>query len=217
MAKKGYIPEVTPDAGDSSGVFYKLPKTRVPEPIIRGVRGWRTKEGYLVLRLHYTCDPERATEDWVEETSKGYPGGLNGSMWQREMEIDFGSYSGLPVYPSFDKDASITQVRYNPHIPLWRGWDFGYRNPAVVFMQLWPDNTLVVLHELFPTVDKEKLPGISTENLVRLVISETDRLFPGAGDNQNLPQGSTISVTQQATRRKRLQTSALSKYYRNSD
>lgn len=183
MAKKENIPEVEPDAGDTSAIKFKLPKTKVPEPIIRGVRGWRTDDDYLVLRLHYTCDPERATPDWVAETSRGYSGGTDGSMWQREMEIDFGSYSGLPVYASFDKDSSITQVKYNPHLPLWRGWDFGYRNPAVVFVQLWPDNTLTVLHELFPTLDKEKLPGISTENLVRLVMNETDRLFPGASDH----------------------------------
>lgn len=175
-------PEVEPDAGDSSALKFKLPNTRVPEPILPGIRGWRTQDGYLILRLHYTCDPERATQEWIEETVKGYTGGLTGSMWQREMEIDFGSYSGLPVYPEFDKNRSVTQVKYNPHLPLWRGWDFGYRNPAVVFLQLWPDNTLVLLHELFPTLDKEALPGISTENMVRLVIAETDRLFPNAND-----------------------------------
>lgn len=179
---KGHIPEVAPDAGDTSATSFKLPQTRVPEPILPGIRGWRTKDEYLVLRLHYTCDPERADKEWIANTVKGYHGGLEGSMWQREMEIDFGSYSGLPVYPAFDKDNSVSQVKYNPHLPLWRGWDFGYRHPAVVFLQLWPDNTLVYLHELFPTLDKEALPGISTENMVRLVMGETDRLFPGAAD-----------------------------------
>lgn len=179
---KDYIPEVEADAGDISALSFRLPQTRVPEPILPGIRGWRTKDEYLVIRLHYTCDPERADKDWVDQTVKGYHGGLTGSMWQREMEIDFGSYSGLPIYPLFNKDHSISQVKYNPNIPLWRGWDFGYRNPAVVFLQLWPDNTLVYLHEVFPTLDKEALPGISTENMVRLVMAETDRLFPNASE-----------------------------------
>jgi len=181
--KKSEIPvtEVEPDASDDRS-FFKLPKTRVPEPLMRGIRGWKTGEGYLVLRCHYTCDPDRATEEWLAETSRGYRGGIQGRDWMREMEIDFGSYSGLPVYSQFDKDASVKEVKYNPSLPLWRGWDFGYRNPAVVFLQLWPDDTLVFLHEIFPTINKESLPGISTADLARLVLQETQRYFPAALD-----------------------------------
>lgn len=174
------VQEVEADA--SEDVTYKLPTTRFPEPIMKGMRGWRTSEGYLVIRCHYTCDPERADQDWVDQTSQGYPGGVDGAAWQREMEIDFGSYAGLPVYPKFDKTNSIKIVRYNRNLPLWRGWDFGYRNPAVVFMQLWPDDTLVILHELFPTIDKERMPGISTADLAKVVLSETERFFPEASD-----------------------------------
>lgn len=168
----------TVEADSAEEVRYKLPRTRVPEPIMKGMRGWRTAEGYLVLRTHYSCDPDRADDEWVEETSQGYPGGVDGSAWQREMEIDFGSYAGLPVYPQFDKTNSVKVVKYNPSLPLWRGWDFGYRNPAVVFLQLWPDDTLVLLHELFPTLDKESMPGISTSDLAKLVLEITARYFP---------------------------------------
>ena len=171
---------VLADAGDVDTFKFHLPRTRLPEPLMEGIRGWKTKDGYLVLRIHYTCDPERATEDWIEQTKKGYRGGTEGSDWQREMEIDFGSYAGQPVYPSFNSTKSVIPVKYNPHIPLWRGWDFGYRNPAVTFYQLWEDDTLVYLHEMFPTLDKEERPGISTADLAQLVVAETDRLFPGA-------------------------------------
>lgn len=184
-AKSDYQPpEGLADSSDEDRHQFKLPRTRVPEPIMKGIRGWRTGEGYLVIRTHYTCDPERASEDWLEDTSTGYRGGTSGRDWMREMEIDFGSYSGLPVYTQFDKDASVREVRYNPHLPLWRGWDFGYRNPAVVFLQLWPDETLVFLHEIFPTRDKESLPGISTADLVKTVLGETERLFPGSQDQE---------------------------------
>lgn len=176
-------PESVPDSGDARKFTFKMPSTRVPEPIMKGVRGWRTEDGYLVLRLHYSCDPERASEAWIEETSQGYRGGVDGSDWQREMEIDFGSYAGSPVYPQFDKVNSVGILRYNPHLPLWRGWDFGYRHPAVVFLQLWPDDTLVYLHEIFPTLDSEKVPGISTADLCKVVQHESDRLFPGSGDS----------------------------------
>lgn len=175
--------ETLADSSDAEEFQFRLPTTRIPEPIMKGVRGWRTTDGYLVLRLHYTCDPERATDEWIEETSQGYRGGIEGSDWQREMEIDFGSYAGRPVYPRFDKTHSVKATKYNPYLPLWRGWDFGYRNPAVVFLQLWPDDTLVYLHELFPTLDKEQVPGISTSDLAALTIQETERLFPGAGNS----------------------------------
>lgn len=165
-----------------SSTDFRLPRTRLPEPLMRGVRGWKTKDHYLILRVHYSADPE-ADLDWREERVKGYRGGFDGADWQREMEIDFGSYAGTPVYPAFDFNKSVKPVRYNPTLPLWRGWDFGYRHPAVVFLQLWPDDTLVFLHEIFPTLDKESLPGISTGDLCKLVIQETDRLFPNSLDN----------------------------------
>lgn len=175
-------PEAQPDSSDEDEYRYKLPRTRVPEPIIRGVKGWLTSEGWQVIRIHYTCDPERATEDWKQEQVQGYRGGLEGRGWQREMEIDFGSYAGDPVYSQFDSERSVARVKYNPHLPLWRAWDFGYRNPAVTFYQLWPDDTLVMLREIFPTLDKEKLPGIKTDDLAKLVIYLTDKWFPEAQD-----------------------------------
>jgi hypothetical protein len=174
-------PEADADSSDSQEFQFKIPKTRVPEPIMPGVKGWRTTDGYLVLRLHYSADP-LADEEWKQERVKGYRGGFEGSDWQREMEIDFGSYSGMPVYQQFEPTKSVKPVRYSPHLPLWRGWDFGYRNPAVTFCQLWPDDTLVFLHEMFPTKNKEKLAGISTGDLCKLVLQETTRLFPNASD-----------------------------------
>lgn len=172
--------EIEPDAAGTERL--KIPKTRLPEPVMPGIRGWRTPDGWLVVRVHYTADPDR-DDEWVKEFSKGYRGGTKGRDWQRELEIDFGAYLGDPVYPDFQGFSSIREVNYNPHLPLWRGWDFGYRNPGVVFAQLWPDDTLVTLAELFPTLDKSELPGLNTADLARMVLAETDRLFPGAQDD----------------------------------
>lgn len=167
---------------DGAAPGFKLPKTKLPEPIIPGVRGWQTSEGWTVLRLHYTADPERTTEAWLAEHLLGYRGGMEGRDWRREMEVDFSAYKGEPVYPEFDSEDAIKATRYNPHLPLWRGWDFGYRHPAVVWAQLWPDNTLAWLHELYPTLNPDEVPGISTGPLADLAISETERLFPGSAD-----------------------------------
>lgn len=161
---------------------FKVPRTRIPEPIMQGMKGWQTRDGWTVIRIHYSADEDR-DKAWVKQFSQGYRGGTKGRDWQRELEIDFGTYSGDPVYPDFSSE-SIREVRYNPGLPLLRGWDFGYRNPAVMFAQLWPDDTLVHLGELFPTLDKNSMPGIKTPDLARLVIQETERLFPGSQDDE---------------------------------
>jgi hypothetical protein len=174
------MPEAHADGSDASEFTFKLPRTRIPEPIMPGIRGWKTSDGYLVLRLHYTADPDRATQEWRDHYVVGYRGGFQGRDWQREMEIDFTAFSGEAVYSQFDPNNSVRPTRYNPRVPLWRGWDFGYRHPAVVWAQLWPDDTLVCLHELYPTIDRDQLAGLSTHQLAKKVIDQTQRLFPQA-------------------------------------
>jgi len=188
-----YAPREGPrDAGDSRYSF-KIPRTSFPEPIIRGMRGWRTSEGWTVLRLHYSADPERTTPEWLHDQLQGYRGGKEGRDWRREMEIDFTAYKGEPVHSGFDSDESVRETLYRPELPLWRGWDFGYRHPAVVWMQLHPaserapEGTLVWLHELYPTLDRESMPGIKTADLAQLVLDETARVFPAAGKDGSAP------------------------------
>lgn len=170
------------DGGSARG--FRLPRTPIPQPLMKGMRGWRTTEGWMVLRLHYTADPERATEEWVRDRLLGYRGGKEGRDWRREMEIDFSAYAGEPVYSQFNPAVSVRATQYNPHLPLWRGWDFGYRHPAVVWAQLWPatpeapNGVLVYLHELYPTLDSEAVPGVKTDDLVRMVLAETRERFP---------------------------------------
>lgn len=111
---------------------------------------------------------------------------MEGRDWRREMEVDFSSYAGEPVYSNFDADNSVQPIRYIPSLPLWRGWDFGYRHPAVVFCQYvpadpnadYPTDRLHFLHELYPTLRSDEVPGIKTEDLVDLVQKTTAELFP---------------------------------------
>lgn len=188
------MPQVEPrqgprDSEDDPRYLFKLPQTTFPEPLIPGMRGWKTSEGWTVLRLHYLADPERATDEWITDQLRGYRGGREGRDWRREMEIDFSAYSGDPVYSLFNIDETVRETMYRPELPLWRGWDFGYRHPAVVFLQLHPpsskapDGTLVYLHEVYPTLDREAVPGIKTADLAQLVLDETARVFPKASDS----------------------------------
>lgn len=163
---------------------WRMPTTAIPDPLIRGIRGWVTDEGWTVLRLHYTADPDRADREWIEAQVKGYRGGFEGRGWRREMEIDFEAYAGEPVYAF--SPSSVRPTLYDPSLPLWRGWDFGYRHPAVVWGQLWParpgapEGVLVLLHELYPTLGAG-VPGLKTADLAKMVLAETAERFPDAG------------------------------------
>lgn len=156
---------------------FKLPKTPFPEPIIPGIRGWSTPDHWTVIRVHYTADTE-VDDQWVRDRSVGYRGGIEGRDWQREMEIDFSSFAGEPVYPRFTSE-NVQPTQYNPELELWRGWDFGFRHPAVVFLQYDPrDDSLAFLHEIYPTLNSDEVPGINTQSLCQLVKADTERLFP---------------------------------------
>lgn len=170
-----------PNSGDIESSAMKLPRTSIPEPLMKGVRGWRTRDGWTVIRVHYTADPD-ADDDWIADRSVGYRGGIEGRDWQRELEISFESYAGEPVYPRFTSDQ-VRPVEYQPKLELWRGWDFGFRHPAVVFLQYDPEaDRLNWLHELYPTLNSEEVPGINTQDLCRLVTDATRQLFPEVAD-----------------------------------
>jgi len=142
-----------------------------------GIKGWQTADHWTVIRVHYTADPE-VDEQWVKDRSLGYRGGMEGRDWQREMEIDFSSYAGEPVYPRFTT-ASVKPTAYDPDLELWRGWDFGFRHPAVVFVQYDPKrDRLAFLHELYPTLNSNDVPGVNTQSLVAMVKDATRRYFP---------------------------------------
>ena len=161
---------------------FKLPATSIPEPLLPGVRGWRTPTGVAVLRVHYTADPERCTDEWLTNQLVGYRGGMEGRDWRREMEIDFTAYKGDPVYPEFAA-TSMRNVTFSPALPLWRGWDFGFNHPAVVFMQ-YDKNTdhLYIIDEIYPTQDKQACPGLSTKELGQRVIAHTLEYYSSALD-----------------------------------
>ena len=59
-----------------------------------GIDTYKTKESFTVVRVHYTADPNKRSNEAIAELEKGYPGGRGGAAWRKEMEIDFTAYSG---------------------------------------------------------------------------------------------------------------------------
>jgi len=88
------------------------------------------------------------------------------------MELDFTKTEGARVYDKFSMDSNVVKLKHNPYRDIWRGWDFGYRHPACVWVQLDGNGGLNVLAELFGN-------NIIIQNFASMVKKVSKELFPG--------------------------------------
>ncbi len=101
---------------------------------------------FTVARVHYSENPERDSE-WEEDARAG----LSSARWRREQELSFEGAEGR-VYDQFDPQIHVLS---EPCIPgrkpgakLYRGIDWGYRRPAVIWAEEDEDGSLVIFAEL---------------------------------------------------------------------
>ena len=112
---------------------------------MKGIETWKNpNNSFTVLRLHYTADPAK-NEEWKREAKKGF---TSEAQWEQEMEINFDRTTGRLVYDTFDRDKHTSNLIWNPELPMLRGWDFGYRNPACCFTQVDKDGRFLILRTL---------------------------------------------------------------------
>jgi len=105
--------------------------------------------GWVSVWYHYSSHPDKRSPEWKAEMSKGYPGGVNGSPWMAEMEIDFGARSGSLVCPSWRREVHLVKpFDLNPDWPRYRAIDPGLHNPfACLWGCLSPDKILYLYRE----------------------------------------------------------------------
>ena len=116
-----------------------------PAETLPGVQVWTNPlNGFHVVRVHYTADPETRSTDWAASARAGLPQ----RGWLREYEISWTAPEGEPVIPEFDPSRHIAIVRPDRGLRLLRFWDFGRVTPAVLFAQLTPLGQLRVIREL---------------------------------------------------------------------
>lgn len=95
----------------------------------RGMEFRAGKNGVPVVWLHYEADERKRTETWREIASQG----MSPRDWSRNYEIDYTVAVGEPVYDGFS-DANIVEGFHpRPDAVILRGWDFGFRRPALVW------------------------------------------------------------------------------------
>lgn len=100
---------------------------------LEGVQEWRNrKNGFYVMRIHYTASVHKREPAWIEAAKKQ----LAPNDWNREMEIDFSSFAGKPVFQNdYDPNTMFVECQISPKHPIIRAWDFGYHHPAVTWSQ----------------------------------------------------------------------------------
>lgn len=131
---------------------------------------WNTRNKFCVARVHYSCDPDKNTPEWLERAKAGVPE----RSWNREYEIAYDVFDGQPVYAGFN-EVHIQSFEYSREESeyVYRGWDFGRRRPATAFAFINKLNQLCIRKEILGENESIKDFGWRVKNFS---MSE----FPGA-------------------------------------
>ncbi len=137
---------------------------------MKGLTEYDTPQGVHVLRVHYTADPEKCSEEWKNEQKKG----MTQAAWEQEYEINFHVPKGKAYYPEFRLDFHVAQTPLSPieGRPIFRGWDFGL-TPCTVFAQTTAFGQAMILYPELQSWDS----GIQRHG--ELVRSESQTWFSG--------------------------------------
>lgn len=122
-----------------------------------------------LVRLHYSRRPDR-TKEWADKAKIGW----DQQAWDRENELTFVEAGQLRVYDTFLEVAHVNpNLIYNPHLTLYRSFDFGYTRPACLFSQVDNDDRWL---DLFEVLGKSQ----TIESFASVIIRETAIRFPEA-------------------------------------
>lgn len=103
---------------------------------MRGVKERVNNNGFYVLEIHYSADPDKDPETpqgqaWIQQAKKGMPE----SAWRKEYEIDWFALSGELIYPMFSERIHCCEpFKIPPEWTRYMAIDPGVRNPTAI---LW--------------------------------------------------------------------------------
>ena len=165
---------------------------------MKGLSIRTTSLGFRVLRLHYTCDPEKdpATEHgkrWYEEARRGMPD----ARFRQEYELDYGALSGQLVFPTFEETLHVVPDRFpiDPeYSTVWMACD-PHPRTAHAFLWLavnkegdmavvwswWPEER----HEREALVTKDYAKNLKTIEESSLGLKPYHQLMDGSGRSFN--------------------------------
>jgi hypothetical protein len=154
--------------GDSVGVRKGLKSSVNGKTLAKGLSYHKNRNGFTVISLHRSANPARG-EDWAKKMQPTY---ASVDDWKQEQELDFTKSEGQRVYPSFRADRHVRSLNYNPWRTIWRGWDFGYNHPAVLWLQIDEYDRVCILKEL---LGEEVVINVFAREVQKI----TEECFPG--------------------------------------
>ena len=145
--------------------------------VVRRSPSVRKDDSYVCVTLTYRADPEKDSIEWLTAQAARMP---DQRAVRREFLLDWTSAEGSAFYPNF-ADAPerfvSSNVTFDPKRVVFRGFDFGFRHPACVWMQTTEEGRVHVLHDLLPS----DIDTHSFRDLVLFLSGQTVR--PGTSYN----------------------------------
>jgi hypothetical protein len=175
------------DLSDMGGVMKTLKPAGIPAHVLNGVKipidakqkspgvwVWTTPKNWRVVVVHYSADPRFRPgtpegDAWIKKEKEK----SSTRDWNREREIDFTISEGEPFFPTFNRDMHVKALKYDPSLPIIRGWDFGRGHPSCVWAQKTKKNRIHVLRSIIETQR-------TIWDFAPYVIAETQMRYPGA-------------------------------------
>ncbi len=127
-----------------------------------------------IVSLHYGLNP-KYDQAWIDVTRAQ----MGEEKWNQEYEISYETPTGTPVL-SVDPLIHFRKLEHLSGKPLRRGWDFGYRNPAVSVSQM---NQKDQWMWLWGMVGEDE----TTRTFAKRAFEICDAKFPQAKDEQGRP------------------------------
>lgn len=142
----GFFKKVVYDQLDSLDTrFPEVPPVPASTPM-EGVTVWKNpKNGFFVVDLHYTANPEKRSAEFREAVRASMPI----RRYRMEYEKNWETFEGKSVYEDFNEQLHLTPSRPQMHVglPLLLGWDSSGLTPAVIIAQMQEDR-LVIFREI---------------------------------------------------------------------
>lgn len=105
------------------------------------------KNGWRIVSIHYSADPDKATQEWLDEEKKQFS--ADPYKWDQFYEINHDGPSGPRVFSTFSKAVHHDpDIKFDPKFPLIVGWDWGLLHPAATFFQWVANDTIHILCEV---------------------------------------------------------------------
>lgn len=113
-----------------------------------GMKVRTTSRDVTVVELDWFCDPAKLADPEFEAKMIRL---IGVQRWRREFCRDWNAAAGERYYPEFDPTRNVQRLEKLLDAPVIRGWDFGRRSPACVWLQYSPKSQRAwVLREIAP-------------------------------------------------------------------